>query len=274
MKIVIACAVSAAFMLTTALPVYAQQPVEEYASGEPSSDQVRLNKSAVEAILAEDYKKATGLLEASLELGKLNVTYLNLGRAYQKLGECQKSKRAYLAVLTAPAVAEPPPKLINAKAEQYLEELEEECATDLAAGDAADMPGESGGEIEPPVGEQVESSNVLGWSATIGGGVLLATSGALFLAGDAQHAEVESAHQESNRAADGSVTEISRQRALDSQASGDALKTAALSTAIVGAAVTGLGVYWLLSDDGGESDTQVGLGAGASGWTVRFSTRF
>lgn len=74
----------------------------------PSDDQVKLNQSAVEAILAEDYEKAAGLLEASLELGQLNVTWLNLGRAYQKLGRCDEARKAYLSVVTAPAVDEPP----------------------------------------------------------------------------------------------------------------------------------------------------------------------
>lgn len=256
----------------------AQQRVEKYASAEPSSDQVKLNQSAVDAILAEDYEKAVGLLKASLELGELNVTWLNLGRAHQKLGNCEEARNAYLSVVTSPAVADPPASLINAKAEQYLEELDEACPKDDQTAGASgqevkDEPNDSqaevtqGGEGAPPA----EDSNVLGWSTTLGGVALLGVGATFAVLGSQEHAVVEAAFSEENRAQDGAVLEMSRQQAIEHRDTGNTYNTIAVSAAIAGTAVTGLGLYWLFSDD---TDTTVTMGAGADGWSVGFATSF
>lgn len=286
--VVIAVMLGAA-SLAPAGPAMAQQPVEEYAQSKPSEDQVKLNSAAVEAMLAEDYAKAAKLLEASIELGALNVTWLNLGRAYQKLGRCKDARKAYLSVVTSPAVADPPPKLINAKADQYLNELAEQCAAEEGA-EVAEGGAEPSGEdstdatdsasttesaddraVDAPV-EPAESSNALGWSATIAGGALLVSSGVFYFVGQQEYATVEDAYENGEHTADGAVLDISRQEAIDARDRGDLFTTLSLSTAVAGAALTGLGVYWLVSDDGEQ--TAVSVGADARGVSVNLSGRF
>ncbi|QDG49504.1 hypothetical protein FIV42_01750 [Persicimonas caeni] len=252
---------------------FAQQPIEKYAQANPSDDQVKLNQSAVEAILAEDYEKAAGLLEASLELGQLNVTWLNLGRAYQKLGRCDEARKAYLSVVTAPAVDEPPAKLINAKAEQYLEELEGECEEKGEEVGEAEGEGKEQEVVQPVEPPESGMSPVVGWSTTAGGVVLLGASAGLWLLAEEEYDAVEQGLDESKRASDGSVSAITRQEALDRRDRGDTLNTVALSSAILGTAVTGLGIYWLVSS-GSDSDAQVSVSADGEGWSVGFRSRF
>lgn len=144
----------------------AQQPIEKYAQGEPSPDQVKLNESAVEAILDEDYEKAVG-----------------------------------------------------------------------------------------------------------GGVAFLGASAGLWLLAEAEHDAVAQGLDESKRASDGSVSEITRKEALERRDRGDTYSTLALSSAIVGTAAVGFGVYWLVASDG-ESDTQVSVAPTGDGWSVGLSSRF
>ncbi len=109
-------------------------PVEDETNGidedgyvTPTDKQTALNTSAVEAIKSEEYEQAVALLRRSLELGEMNITYLNLGRAHQRLAECGSAEDAYLAAVSAPPVRSPSPYLIEKKVEQYMEELEAEC---------------------------------------------------------------------------------------------------------------------------------------------------
>ncbi|MFP4596685.1 MAG: tetratricopeptide repeat protein [Persicimonas sp.] len=264
-------------LASTAGTVFAQESIEEYAESEPSGDQVRLNQAAVEAIVAEDFEKAAKLLESSLELGEHNVTWLNLGRAYQKLGRCKDAKNAYLSAVSAPAVKEPSPKLVNAKAEQYLEEVEESCeeSKKLAAADEADEANGADEASEADEGDQksVEpvtetgGANVAGWASTITGGALLGTSAVFYMLGRSEHRVVTDAIHSS----DGTVDQINRSEAIERQERGDTFKTLALSTAIAGAAATGLGVYLFVSDD---SEPQVSLGTDGNSWSVSFSAQF
>lgn len=93
----------------------------------PTDKQADLNRDAVEAITKEKYDKAVDLLRQSLEISEINITYLNLGRAHQRLEECGAAEDAYLEALSAPPVESPSPFLVEKKIEQYMGELEEEC---------------------------------------------------------------------------------------------------------------------------------------------------
>jgi tetratricopeptide (TPR) repeat protein len=93
----------------------------------PTDKQTALNTAAVEAIKNEEYEQAVKLLRRSLELGEMNITYLNLGRAHQRLDECGAAEAAYLEALSAPPVRNPSAFLVEKKVEQYLQELEDEC---------------------------------------------------------------------------------------------------------------------------------------------------
>lgn len=75
----------------------------------PTPEQQNLNDQAVQALTEENYAKAISYLEEALYIGGLNVSYLNLGRAYQRLGNCRKAKEALRKVPEAPRVEKPAP---------------------------------------------------------------------------------------------------------------------------------------------------------------------
>jgi hypothetical protein len=103
--------------------------INERGFAEPSEAQLEMNEKGVKAIVDGDYDKAARLFQASIDLGKLNITYLNLGRALQKAQRCREAKNAYLDVKkeATPKVQNPPPFEISSRAEQYLAELERKC---------------------------------------------------------------------------------------------------------------------------------------------------
>lgn len=246
----------------------AQESVEEYAATEPTAEQVKLNEAAVEAMLAEEYDKAVRLLQASLDLGELNVTYLNLGRAYQKLGECDASRKALLSVVTAPAVEQPPPRIVDAKADEYLAELDAECdfgPTTAEAPAPADALSATAATAPP-------QTNYVGWSAVAAGGALLATSGVFYLFAQSEYGEVVDALDDGSLD-QGLVVDMSRREAIEHQSRGDTFSTVALSTAIAGVALTGLGAY-LVFDEDAPAEAAVSLGTDGDGLGVRLGGRF
>ena len=93
----------------------------------PTTAQQQLNDQAVEAALAGDIDKAVRLFRASLDLGELNVTHLNLGRSLFKAGRCKEAEEAYAATLTSPKVAAPSPADVAEIVERYRAELQETC---------------------------------------------------------------------------------------------------------------------------------------------------
>lgn len=94
---------------------------------EPSSAQLELNNRGVQAIVAKQYETAVRLFRSSTDLGELNITYVNMGRAYQYMGECENAEAAYDKALEAPAVASPSPDKIAAVIARYRMELDESC---------------------------------------------------------------------------------------------------------------------------------------------------
>lgn len=98
---------------------------------EVSNAQEELNKKAFEASLAGDFEKAVQLLEASLRLGELNVTYLNLGRAHAKLHRCIEAQKAYKQTLDAPFVKTPSKEQVTKVLDDYMQELLAECGAEV-----------------------------------------------------------------------------------------------------------------------------------------------
>jgi tetratricopeptide (TPR) repeat protein len=252
------------------MQAFAQEDAEESNYTEPSDNQVDLNANAVEAMGEDDYERAVRLLEASIDLGELNVTWLNLGRAYHRLGRCKEARNAYLAVVSAPPVREPSPRLVDAKAEQYLEELEETCETDDVGPEPDELADQEPTDDEPAAQPAPEGSNTLGWAAMISGGTLMATGGVFYLLARSEHGAVIDALDDSNQSS-GVVVDMSQREAIERRERGDLFDTMALSTAVVGTAVAGVGAYLIFSED---ASTEVSVGAGPEGWTVGFSSRF
>lgn len=91
------------------------------------SKQRKLNQDAQKAAAAKNYERAVELLRASLELGELNITQLNLGRVYGLAGRCWEAKEAYERVPQAPKVQDPPPHKVAQTLERYWADLRQQC---------------------------------------------------------------------------------------------------------------------------------------------------
>ncbi len=104
-------------------------PAVAWAGDDPemTSRQQTLNDDAVDALDEGNYETAISLLSASLQLGELNVTHANIGRAYQNLGACQEAQTHFDAALEAPAVERPTPEQVAGAIERYRAELRETC---------------------------------------------------------------------------------------------------------------------------------------------------
>lgn len=113
--------------LTIAVPGAQAQSDDAQPTVEPSSAQLELNNRGVQAIVAKQYGTAVRLFRSSTDLGELNITYVNMGRAYQYMGECENAEDAYAKALNAPAVASPSPDKIAAVIKRYRAELKESC---------------------------------------------------------------------------------------------------------------------------------------------------
>ena len=89
--------------------------------------QMALNEKAIGSMIDGDYETAIEQLKQSLELGELNITYLNLGRAYAKSGRCSEALGAYDRMAVAPRVDSPTPDELYDILVQYRSELLTDC---------------------------------------------------------------------------------------------------------------------------------------------------
>lgn len=291
-------------------PAFAQQQQEpEAANGHEdqfatyNDEQQRLNEKGVRAIIAKDYALAIALLEESSAIGELNVTYLNLGRAYQKMGDCKAAREAFDKAAQAPKVARPAPALIDKKLGEYRAELDKSCTTKNQTAEAAaptegaeEQPDadaksdrksenktaqaknaaketEPAQEVRPTPAPQTmtrdDSTSPWGWVLT-GTGVALAGAGVgtLFWAKSLRD-EVRNASVNDH----GFVSSMTRADALDKQSTASTLDTVGLGMTIGGAVLTGGGIYLLLTDDT-ETPSRVSVQTGPDRlgvvWTGEF----
>ncbi len=93
--------------------------------------QLQLNEQGYEASAQGDHEKAARLFRASLDLGELNITYLNLGRSLSKLGRCQEAIKAYNNVEKAPPVEAPSPAQIQEVLTKFRADLTEGCPAEV-----------------------------------------------------------------------------------------------------------------------------------------------
>ncbi len=220
------------------------------------------------------------LLEEYLLTSKSNVAYLNLGRAYQKLGKCQEAKKALESALTAPVVDKPNPKTVHKKAHQFLAELDKSCASssptkqtaqttqkppakDATHTATAKSGKDTGKVVAPPAAASAESStSTWGWVAVGTGVALAAGATGLHLVANSKADEVTNFNGAVNM-------NLTQREANDAQDSVDTLNTVSLSMAVVSAAVVGTGVYLLLGhhEAAPASDGTVAVGVGADGKT-------
>ncbi|WP_168210848.1 tetratricopeptide repeat protein [Persicimonas caeni] len=288
--------------------VCAQDGGDDVAESEapmPSSEQRKLNDEAVRAIGAKDYTRAISYLEESLYLGELNITYLNLGRAYQLLGQCAKARAAYAKVAEAPAVKKPRAAFVESKAQQYQAELDETCpeqdeapaadessqtqaADDVEASEASEVtvgakeganekPQQGADTVERPGnaaplgGADAGGNAALGWGATVGGLVLVGGGVGLHLWAESVRDEVsvEQAQFDGQRR----VVNISQSQVYEHQSKANTLDTVGLSMGIVGGLSTAAGIYLLVTDDA-EDGGAVSVGPSSDGAGIVINGRF
>ena len=90
-------------------------------------EQFSLFEKGSAAFKAADYPAAIEFFKASLAIGEMNITLINLGRVHFKNGECVRAKEIFDKVPSAPQVREPSPALVLQKLNQYRSELMEKC---------------------------------------------------------------------------------------------------------------------------------------------------
>jgi hypothetical protein len=235
---------------------------------EPTERQLQLNDSALEAMNDENYVRAASLFEESNHLGELNVTYLNLGRAYQFMGRCDDARQALQRVSSAPKVSSPSPDFVEMKAQQYLDDVDETCEASAAPNQEDSRP-----EVPPqadstpaPAADQAR----LTWGyVALGTGVgLAATSGLLAWQASSLRGDIDGA--DSN--GDGFADDLSRQQALDKQADANLYDTFALSGAVAGGVLVGTGLYLLFTTESTASTVAVrpGRDSMSVSWHLRF----
>ncbi len=134
---------------------------QEETFAEPTKEQMDLYKSGAEAFKAQQWTRAIERFEASLSIGQLNITYLNLGRAYFKAGQCKEANAAYAEVARAPQIRQPSPAMVLEKLDEYRSALEScpgtlriQCNDPEAAISATpDIKGACGAVLEVPAGQ-------------------------------------------------------------------------------------------------------------------------
>lgn len=239
--------------MMTPSTAFAQDEESPGESVEPTERQVELNEQAVRLIASGDAVKALTLLQEANYIGELNVTYLNLGRAYQSIGRCDEARQALEKVPGAPTVESPPPGLVNSRAQSFLEQLDQECEDGSPSEQLSKADPLVPGEDADDAATSEPSTTTRGWvTAGVGVGLGLAAGGLHFSA-RSQRNQVREPTQNSS----GQVTNITQREADAIETRANTLDTVALSTAIVAAGVTGLGVYWLLSSPEPDASVQI-----------------
>lgn len=262
MRIIVAVCVLAAGLLATST-AFAQ----DESAAEPSSRQVALNARAVEAIENGQYSLAINRLEESLELGPLNITYLNLGRAYQLMGRCAQAIEAYEKVEGAPHVPRPEHRVILAKTSTYLDETRTTCTQGSTQQEGA---GSGKGGVKIVVREQSANLQPWAWAATSAGAALVLTSVGLHLGARSIRSDLEVAQ----RNEDGQVTGVTQDEAYRRTDRANTFDTIALSAGIVGGVFTVVGTYLFVTDASQEADTRMSVGRMHNGVGVVFIQSF
>ena len=111
-------------LLTASALLY---PVASYAQGEDAklAKQFELNNKGVDFLSQSNYQAAIDAFKASLSYGELDVTYLNLGRAYQRQGDCLAAQRQYLKAI------DPETPKVGGEVSQQMDEAVKRFMADL-----------------------------------------------------------------------------------------------------------------------------------------------
>ncbi|MGM0557642.1 MAG: hypothetical protein ACQEVA_14760 [Myxococcota bacterium] len=236
---------------------------EERAFVTPSPEQRDLNERAFEAMSYEEYARAASYLEEALSIGELNVSYLNLGRAYQKMGECEKARAALDSVSDAPKVERPSPEFVERKAADYLDELPDECPeAEATSEEQSEQDGED-------AAEEVQGPPRWPIGVVAGGGFVMVGGGLALIAANSIRNDARS------RAEAAPENGYTQREFVDAREQANALSTAGIAVASVGAIATGVGVYFLVSTRGEDAQpTALTITPSRDGATATLRIRF
>jgi hypothetical protein len=265
------------------------EPAEERPSAELTEEQLVLNDEGVRSLIEGDYAGAVAMLTRSIKLGPSNVAYLNLGRAYQKLDNCEDARDALQKVRTAPVVDNPPPGEVNTRAEEFMTELEKACEFDEqpdAEGDAdgaEDVDSTEKTSGEPPESEELPNPRLRpepqpepesGSSKTAG--IILMASGVTIAGGgvgmhlwarDIRRPVLDTGEDET-------VTEVTQARAAELESDANLRDTIGLGMVIGGGIATGIGTFLLIRGGGTERSSSVVVQPTQRGFALGWRTEF
>ena len=227
---------------------------------EPTERQYELNDEALSQMSDGEYAKAASLLQESLHIQPLNITYLNLGRSYQKMDRCKDARAALEKVQSAPRVEKPEPKLIEKKARDYLAEIGE-------SGCAEVLDDEPLGTALGPY--QSSNSSTVAWASLGAGGALLGVAVLFQLRAAGLRDDIRTLEADE----DGVTAETTRAAALDKKRQADTLSTVAVSTGVAGlvfATVGGILLSTRKSDSKSALRFNARPGGGELVWMLRF----
>jgi len=127
--VVVLCALSTSSLPTPALAQDAA--AKPPPTVELTPRQLDLINEGARASNAGDYQAAISALRSALDLGEVNVTLLNLGRALQKSERCREARAMYDRALAAPRVKTPDPGTIQTAIDKFVAELRRDCTGDV-----------------------------------------------------------------------------------------------------------------------------------------------
>jgi hypothetical protein len=266
------------FFLVPAAVLADTPPQEEEA--EATSEQLRLNEQAVEAMVAGNPGRAVALLTEAQRLGELNILALNLGRAYHAAGNCARARQVLESVPELPAVERPAPERVNERAAEYLADVEDTCEDEVEVAvdvDEEDQPAVEERAVEEPPAVDDDASNLkqIGLYTAISGGVLLLAGGGMHTAARMQRADALDRINDDGSFENGVNTAITQAEVQSIEARANTLDTVALSSAIIGGTALIMGGYLFFSSDTvADEEPNLSFNLGQQSWSVNWSVRF
>lgn len=94
---------------------------------ELTETQLELNEGGIDAIADGDYQRAIRFFETALDIGEANLLVANLGRAYQRQGDCEQADQTFQRALQAPTVHQPSRQQVEEAIEKYRQQMKQDC---------------------------------------------------------------------------------------------------------------------------------------------------
>ncbi len=256
------------------LPVAVADSPSQDEEVEATSEQLRLNEQAVEAMVAGNPGRAVALLTEAQRLGELNILALNLGRAYHAAGNCERARQVLESVPELPAVERPAAERVNERAAEYLADVDETCEDEVEI--AVEVKEEDQPVVEePPVVEESSNLKQIGLYTAISGGVVLLAGGGMHTAARMQRHDAMTRINDDSSFENGVNTAITQAEVQSIEARANTLDTVALGSAIVGGTALLVGTYlFFTGEDMATDEPNLSFHVGDGAWAINWSLRF